>query len=276
MSQYGWADGPDNVRAQVNTFLETLREILEDNLAGIYLHGSLAMGCFNQERSDIDLLIVTRHGMTVETKRTIAELLLRSSMAPSLIEISFLVEQQIRLFQHPLPFDMHYSESLREKYQQALANGEWTRWNDETKKDIDLSAHLMVTRKRGICLYGKLEVLPDVPAHYYSASIMSDYVDARDARDAKAKMPVYFALNACRVYAYLSEGTIFPKDEGGVWALHSLPEELRGVVAQALEIYRGNRKDENFDEIALTGLEQLTKTENDGRLPVTDHGRLTV
>ncbi len=102
MSQYGWADCPDNVRTQVNTFLETLREILEDNLVGIYLHGSLAMGCFNPERSDIDLLIVTRHGMTVETKRTIAELLLRSSMAPSPIEISFLVEQQIRLFQHRL------------------------------------------------------------------------------------------------------------------------------------------------------------------------------
>ena len=98
MSQYGWADCPDNVRTQVNTFLETLREILEDNLVSIYLHGSLAMSCFNPERSDIDLLIVTRHGMTVETKRTIAELLLRSSMAPSPIEISFLVEQQIRLF----------------------------------------------------------------------------------------------------------------------------------------------------------------------------------
>jgi predicted nucleotidyltransferase len=252
MSQYGWADCPDNVRTQVNTFLETLREILEDNLVSIYLHGSLAMGCFNPERSDIDLLIVTGHGMTVETKRTIAELLLRSSMAPSPIEISFLVEQQIRLFQHPLPFDMHYSESWREKYQQVLANGEWARWNDETKKDIDLSAHLMVARKRGICLYGKPEVL-GVPAHYYSASIVSDYVDARDAGDAKAKMPVYFVLNACRVYAYLSEGTIFSKDEGGVWALHSLPEDLRGVVAQALEIYRGNRKDEIFDEIALTG-----------------------
>lgn len=250
MSQYAWADCPDNVQAQVNTFLETLREILEDNLVGIYLHGSLAMGCFNPERSDIDLLIVTRHGMTVGTKRIIAELLLRSSIAPSPIEISFLVEQQIRLFQHPLPFDMHYSESWREKYQQALANGEWTRWNNETKKDIDLSAHLMVTRKRGICLYGKPGVLPDVPAHYYSASIMSDY---EDARDAKAKMPVYFVLNTCRVYAYLLEGSIFSKDEGGVWVLRSLPEELRGVVAQALEIYRGNRKDENFDEIALTG-----------------------
>ncbi len=238
------------MRTQINSFLEALREILGDNLVSIYLHGSLAMGCFNPQRSDIDLLIVTRHGMAVETKHTIAELLLRSSMAPSPIEISFLVEQQIRLFQHPLPFDMHYSESWREKYQQALTNGEWTRWNDETKKDIDLSAHLMVTRKRGICLYGKPEVLPDVPAHYYSASIVSDY---EEARDAKGKTPVYFVLNACRVYAYLFEGSIFSKDEGGVWALRSLPGELRGVVAQALEIYRGNRKDENFDEIALTG-----------------------
>jgi hypothetical protein len=35
--------------------LATLQDILKENLVGMYLHGSLAMDCFNPARSDIDL-----------------------------------------------------------------------------------------------------------------------------------------------------------------------------------------------------------------------------
>ena len=38
--------------------------IFKDNLTGIYLHGSLAMGCFNPNKSDIDLIIVIKNNIT--------------------------------------------------------------------------------------------------------------------------------------------------------------------------------------------------------------------
>ena len=44
---------------------------------------------------------------------------------------------------------------------------------------------------------------------------------------------------------------IFSKDEGGSWGLLTLPGEYHSVIAQALEIYRGSRKDEPFDVAAL-------------------------
>ncbi len=250
MSQYSWATCPTAVKTQVNTFCAHLQALLETNLSGIYLHGSLAMGCFNPDRSDIDLLVVTARGMSIETKRRVVQLLLHASMAPSPIEISFLVEQQMHPFKHPLPFDLHYGESHREQYRQALINGEWMRWNDETRRDIDLAAHLTVTLVRGICLFGKpiKEVFPAVPAQYYAASIVDDF---RWGRNRMAGNPVYFILNACRVYAYLIEGSIFSKDEGGSWGLLTLPGEYHSVIAQALEIYRGSRKDEPFDVAAL-------------------------
>ena len=137
MSQYAWTNCSIVIRTQVNILLDALREILGENLVGIHLHGSLAMGCFNPDRSDLDLLIVTSYGMTVETKRRVVELLLHSSMAPSPIEISFLVEHEIHPFQHPLPFDLHYSESWREKYRRELSNGDWMKWNDETRKEVE-------------------------------------------------------------------------------------------------------------------------------------------
>lgn len=163
MSQYSWATCPTAVETQVHTFCAHLQTLLDTNLSGIYLHGSLAMGCFNPDCSDLDLLAVTTWGMNVETKYQVAQLLLHSSMAPNPIEISFLVEQQMHPFQHPLPFDLHYGESDREQYRQALISGEWMRWNDETRSDIDLAAHLTVTLTRGICLFGKpvKEVFPE-------------------------------------------------------------------------------------------------------------------
>jgi Domain of unknown function (DUF4111) len=77
---------------------------------------------------------------------------------------------------------------------------------------------------------------------------VGDFADARDARSTK---PFYFILNACRVYAYLFDGSIFSKDEGGSWGLLTLPGEYHSVIVQALEIYRGSRKDEPFDVAAL-------------------------
>src|SRR5216684_2350280 len=101
MSQYGWATCPDPVRTQINNLVATLQQLLGNNLVGIYLHGSLAMGCFNPHRSDIDLLVVTQDGIAVETKRDIVQYLLASSLSPSPIEISFLVLRDIHPFRHP-------------------------------------------------------------------------------------------------------------------------------------------------------------------------------
>ncbi len=250
MSQYSWATCPTAVKTQVNTFCAYLQALLETNLSGIYLHGSLAMGCFNPDRSDIDLLVVTARGMSIETKRRVIQLLLHASMATSPIEISFLVEQQMFPFQHPLPFDLHYGETWRERYHRELENGAWTKWNDTILTDADLAAHFTIMMNRGSCLFGKpvKEVFPLVPARYYIASIVGDFADAREGR---VMMPVYFILNPCRVYAYLLEGSIFSKDEGGSWGLLTLPGEYHSVIVQALEIYRGSRKDEPFDVAAL-------------------------
>ena len=38
--------------------VDLFKEELGSHLVGVYLHGSLAMGCFNPEASDVDLLVV--------------------------------------------------------------------------------------------------------------------------------------------------------------------------------------------------------------------------
>ena len=44
----------------LDEFAEKSREIFGSTLTGVYLHGSLAMGCFHPKKSDLDLLVVVR------------------------------------------------------------------------------------------------------------------------------------------------------------------------------------------------------------------------
>lgn len=254
MAQYGWSDCPEAIRAQVEGLVRAVREILAQNLVGIYLHGSLAMGCFNPERSDLDLLVLTREGMTVQVKRRVAELLLQHSDAPRPIEISFLRQADLDPWEYPTPFDLHYSEDWRQQTREQLESGAWQTWNDRRPKDPDLAAHVTITRARGICLAGRpiKRVFPPVPHEHYAGSILSDVQDAiNEGRDGIAGAPVYYVLNLCRVYAYLREGRICSKEEGGTWGARVLPDELRAVVRQALAAYRGAASDGSFDASML-------------------------
>jgi streptomycin 3"-adenylyltransferase len=250
MSQYGWADCPAPVRAQVMGFRDALADALGSNLAGLYLHGSLAMGCFNPACSDVDLLAVTRRGMTVETKRRVAELLLKTSGAPSPIEISFLREADLRPWEYPTPYDFHYSRDWHEKLQRELSSGEWQAWEDEHGRDEDLAAHITATLQRGICLYGEsiAAAFPPIPPEHYRASLLADF---EWGYERLGQNPVYFILNACRIYAYVREGRICSKDEGGVRAVAALPQEFREIVGRALDVYRGQQIAGQFERTEL-------------------------
>lgn len=225
------------IRAQVERYVADVRTMLGDELIGVYLHGSLAMGCFNPAQSDLDLLVITRTPMSLATKRTIADHLVRASRQPAPIEVSFLALATLTLWRHPPSFDFHYSEMWRDAYIRDLAGEGWRAWDAGEKRDPDLSAHIMVARRRGIALYGPpaASVFPDVPEADYIAAIMSDVTEALDRIYAD---PVYAILNACRTLAFLQTRQVLSKDEGGRWALDHLPLALRPLVWLALTRYR--------------------------------------
>jgi streptomycin 3"-adenylyltransferase len=51
-----------NKTLHYNNILKIIKQeyqtILGDNLVGIYVHGSIAFGCFHEEKSDIDFIAV--------------------------------------------------------------------------------------------------------------------------------------------------------------------------------------------------------------------------
>jgi predicted nucleotidyltransferase len=103
---------------------EELTVIFSDDLVGVYLHGSAATGCFNPDRSDIDLLVVARQPLSPEQRRAVARLLLASSGAPYPVELTVVTTGQLHPWRHPTPFEFHHRERWRASLTQQLAAGE--------------------------------------------------------------------------------------------------------------------------------------------------------
>jgi len=244
--QYGWHDCPAPVRAQVDRVAAAAREILGDELAGVYLHGSLAMGCFNPDSSDIDVLVVARRALAAADRLRFARALLDCSGQPCPVEVSVLHGADLRPWRHPAPYEFHFGESWRQRFADALSAGAADLPLPEPRTDDDLAAHITVARARGIALAGPppAEALPEVPHADYVDSIVGDF---DWCREHAAESGVYAVLNACRVLAAARERLVLSKREGGEWALAVLPDALRFIVVRALAIYRGDADDASLD-----------------------------
>jgi hypothetical protein len=107
MPQHSWSDCPEPVRDEVLSLTAEFQRILSDGLIGIYLHGSLALGCFNPVPRDIDIIGLIDRASTAAQKRSLAEHLLAHSTHPSPIEISLVRTSDIHPWKHPMPYDFH-------------------------------------------------------------------------------------------------------------------------------------------------------------------------
>jgi hypothetical protein len=222
---------------QLSTLLEHL---LDQNIdwVGIYLHGSLAMGCFNPASSDIDLVAVSREKLSLEEKAGLVRILLRTSNHPHPVEISFVNSAQLTSWRYPPPFDLHYSETWRPNLLSDLVNNKWQEWPQEEQVDPDLAAHYTVMRRRGKKIWGRpvLDIFPQVPREDYLRSLKEDF---NWAQAQGSLLGVYQVLNLCRTYAYCLDGRIRSKAEGGEWGLKNLPAQYTAGITAALSTYRG-------------------------------------
>jgi streptomycin 3"-adenylyltransferase len=234
-------EAPRSVSEQVDRLVEGLRDVLGARLRGVYVHGSLALGCFNSARSDVDLLVAVDRSLDTDTKLLLADLLLRVSCAPHAVELHVLSNAQLEQWTHPSPFEFHYGESHREAY--ALEPIHCLEAMPET--DADLAAHVTIARHAGIAVLGPPSeaMFPVVPFDDYRCALGTDLEWARTVRSA-----LYGILSPCRVWATLATGEVQSKASGARWALERLPHDLTTLVETALASYTGAGEPIEVDE----------------------------
>lgn len=220
--------------------VERYKKILDKNLMGIYLHGSLAMGCYTSA-SDIDFIVLVKESIDIATKKSIIKAIMNLEGLPQKgVEMSIVLEKYAKEFIYPTPFELHYSDFHKQRYisdSSYICGG---------VKDKDLAAHFTVIKHRGICLYGKSisQVFGDVPRKYYIDSIISDI---KDAKEEILENTVYIVLNLCRVLYYLKENIISSKLEAGTWAKEIVPQLYRKIVEDGLEEYSNKSEKIKYD-----------------------------
>lgn len=187
-------------------------------------------------RGDIDFLVVVNAPLAQGEKEALIRVLLEldGEAPPKGFEMSVVLRDACRPFRYPTPFELHFSNTHKARARADLS----AYCRDMHGVDPDLAAHCTVIRRVGETLWGEpiATAFGEVPREAYVDSILGDVGDA--ARDI-ADNPVYITLNLCRVLAYLRDGQVLSKRQGGEWGLSHLPEEYHPLLRAALAAYGG-------------------------------------
>ncbi len=227
----------DNILSEVK---QTCIDVLGDNLIGIYVHGSIALGCFRWNVSDIDYIVVVKEPPTISEKYSLLEKTVQLSCksTPKGIEMSVVTEDNCNNFVYPTPYELHYGNDWYDK----ATNRPHEICERTSATDRDLAAHFTVINHKGIVLHGKpiSDVFEPIPRQLYFKSIL---FDVENAREDIIPAFTYVTLNLCRVLAALKEDAVLSKEEGGLWGLKNLPEKHHSIINLALSNYRNGDND---------------------------------
>lgn len=227
----------NKIEKKLDKIVIILEDILASNLVGIYLHGSLAMKCFNEDKSDIDILVVVKDTMTLGKKKSLIDSLieLEGRLPKNDIEMSVILESDLKLGSHPMFFNLHYSKMHKSRY---LEKSELC----QDGYDPDLTCHLAMIQARGVRLSGK--PIKDLGIHIRKSDFLDSVMrDIEYDQSDLIKSPEYVILNLCRTLKYLYDGSHVSKLEGGQWAIKRYGANFNHLICEVIKKYRGQAFD---------------------------------
>ncbi len=224
-----------DVQEILNTLLSGVRKVLEGNLIGVYLRGSLVTSDFMPETSDLDILAVTDRPVNetefaslVALHTHIADL---SNPYADRIEIAYIDRGALRRFE---PGFLHPTLGQRETLVRTEHGANWIleRW---------------MMREHGIGLFGPdpMTLIDPVSSQDLRAAVharLRDWADwANDPEDPDWKLgpghKKYVVETMCRALYAIAFGELSNKRLAVVWALETLPEPWRSTVERS-QIWR--------------------------------------
>ncbi|WP_214779009.1 aminoglycoside adenylyltransferase domain-containing protein [Exiguobacterium sp. s22] len=243
---------PTDVENTIASFVRAIDEFLP-TVQHIYIHGSVAMGGFHPKRSDVDLLLVVSNALTREERHKLIDCCLLYSNEPYPLELSIMTVAQLKDWCHPSPFEFHYSEGWRSRFEKA--NGEERTELQQGFTDPDLAAHMLMILERGITWRGHPlhQLLCGFDSAHFSDAIRADAIDCLDTLEEN---PIYCVLNLVRGLAYEQERVLLSKQEALGWLEDNghFPGNVVTVVRKASQGCKGEGV--TFDQYELNDVRQ--------------------
>ena len=224
-----------------------VRDVLGEALIGAYLHGSAVLGGL-RPTSDVDVLAVIDRPTTEPERRALVDRLLeisgrRARRGPGRpIELTILVQSDVRPWRHPPRVEFLYGEWRRDDYEGGFVPA--------PEPMPDLGPEIALTLAGDLALAGPppAEVLDPIPEADLRRAITAGVPSLMDDLDSDTRNVL---LTLARIWATLATGEISTKDQAAAWVLDRLPDDLAGPLKLAREMYlEGGDRDYWGEELA--------------------------
>ena len=223
---------------QLERLLTVVRKLLGDNVVGIYLFGSAVHGGL-KPLSDVDVMVVATQPMSVTHKQRLVSRLLEISRKPRRLELTIVVQSDIRPWRYPPRMDFQYGDWWREEFER----GELEPW-EEVNPDLASIIKMVLNADTPLQGPAPSEIFDPVPRSDYIAALVHGIDGLVQDLESDTRNVV---LTLARVWSGVATDEMRSKDAAADWALSRLPEKHRGVLAEARSIYLGDQQQESND-----------------------------
>ena len=233
-----------DLNAILNELLAGVREILGAQFVGMYLDGSLALGEFNYDTSDIDFLVVTTDELGEDKIRALHAFHSRLAQSESKwgdeLEGAYIPRDALR--RHDPTNAMHPKIQRGESLRVEPFETDWV-------------IHRCVLREHGIVVVGPpLHELidPISPDELRRATVdlfnlwWAPMID-EPSRLRKPGYQVYAILTMCRILYTLKQGTVVSKPFAARWVQEKFGERWNALIESALA-WRNGMPLDHLDE----------------------------
>ena len=206
-----------------------MQSILGDDLVGLYLQGSFALGDAD-EHSDVDWIAVVEAELSDEQ---VAEL---QSMHQRLYGLDTTWAQHLEGSYFPKGRIRRVEPSPAEL---------WFLDNGSSELELDTHCNTAVVRwtvrERGVTLAGPdprelIDPVSEDDLRAYAAWALEEWVDwANSLPSMSRRAQNLLVVSFCRILQTLETGQLTSKREAGEWALKALPAEWSSLITDALE-----------------------------------------
>jgi hypothetical protein len=237
---------PAQVSALLEALVARLPVILDRNLVGVYLYGSLTQRAFDPRRSDVDCIVVTRRVLSDAQFQRLGAWLKRvaeSNPWAARLQVSFLVRDEV--------LKMNSSACL---YQFGLLK----RGGSDGNPII-----WMNVLESGVVLYGAPPetFVPTITPRILFRALEREVTYLREEISLKpesewrdvASYRAYAVLTLCRILYSLTKGSVVSKPRAARWAIRHLPSEWHDLILQAQRTVDEGR----VEDIPLSRIEQF-------------------
>ncbi|CAL9279298.1 Streptomycin 3''-adenylyltransferase [Streptomyces sp. enrichment culture] len=215
---------------QVRRVVELAGGVLGRDVIGTYLHGSSVLGGLSPA-SDVDVLVVSRRRMDERARHTLLDGLLGISGSGNQVrpvELTVVVQSEVRPWRYPPTCDFLYGEWLRGEYEAGLVP------QPEPMPDLALLITMVLSGDHPLTGLRPARVLDPVPRADLVRASVAGIPGLLDELDSDTRNVL---LTLARIWTTLATGRIRSKDAAADWALARLPPEHRAVLGHARQLY---------------------------------------